>query len=104
MKLITIYDKLNSTLNRQITINIDAISVVIDWIDKLNPDKKSCKIYFRYDQCLELKGDAARDFMIAYNAAINGVVNPKLTIWQKIKIFASHWLESLRMKKSSAKA
>ena len=101
MKLITIYDKTTSTLNRQITINIDSISVVVDCIDTLNPDKKSCKIYFRHDQCLELKGDAAIDFTIAYYTAINGVVDKNLTIWQKIKIFCSHWLFSLRLNKLS---
>lgn len=103
MKLITIYDKTTSTLNRQITINIDSISLVIDWIDTLNPDKKSCKIYFIQDQCLELKGDAAIDFMIAYNSAINGVVDKNLTIWQKIKIFCFDCLFSLRLNKLSAK-
>ena len=101
MKIITIVDKTSSTLTRTITFKVDAISYFMNYDDTLHPNKKVCIVHFKQGTSLQLEGEATDKFLAVFNAISYGEVDKNLTIWQKIKIFCSHWLFSLRLNKLS---
>lgn len=87
-------------LGQNTVINTDKITHIQEEIKSgVGGNYTVYKVYLTSGQIISVKE------VVYYglrNVLLHGVVNKNLTIWQKIKIFCSHWLYSLGIKKLPA--